>query len=53
MGYIALLLCILVLYPVVSTASSDAQDLLMMWLYLGVIALSMGTWQGVVNKDIV
>lgn len=36
-GYGVLLICILLSYPFVSTASSDAQDLLSMWLYLGCI----------------
>ena len=32
-----LYLVILVCYPIVSTASSDAQDILAMWLYLGML----------------
>lgn len=35
----ALYLCALASYPIVSTASSDAQDCLAMWLFLAVIVL--------------
>ena len=34
-----LYLVVLVCYPIVSTASSDAQDLLAMWLYLGMLVV--------------
>lgn len=35
----ALYLVIMLCYPVVSTASSDAQDILSMWLYLGMLVI--------------
>lgn len=35
----ALYLVVLVCYPIVSTASSDAQDILAMWLYLGMLVI--------------
>ena len=34
-GYGALAMFVLMLYPLTSTASSDAQDILPMWIYLG------------------
>ena len=36
-AYILLFTAVLLIYPIVSTSSSDAQDLLSMWLYLGVM----------------
>lgn len=38
-GYGVLFLSLLMAYPFVSTASSDAQDIITMWIYLGVIIL--------------
>lgn len=38
-GYTLLYLCVLLTYPLLSTASSDAQDSLPMWIYLAVVAL--------------
>lgn len=42
LGYAILFLSALVIYPIVSTASSDAQDMLAMWLYLG-LAVTLST----------
>lgn len=39
LGYNLLLLGILAIFPIVSTASSDAQDILPMWLYLAMLVL--------------
>ncbi len=38
-AYAILLFFILLIYPIASTASSDAQDNIPMWIYLGVIVL--------------
>lgn len=38
-GYSLWLLASIIIYPVVSTASSDAQDIFPMWLYLAILAL--------------
>lgn len=39
LAYAALLLFVLIMFPVVSTSSSDAQDIAAMWLYLGGVVL--------------
>ena len=50
-GYALLAFCVLLLYPFVSTASSDAQDSLTMWLYLGtIVVLSQSTWKDVMGE---
>lgn len=38
-GYSLWLLASIIIYPIVSTASSDAQDIFPMWLYLAILAL--------------
>ena len=37
MGWSILFLSVMAVYPFISTASSDAQDILPMWLYLGAV----------------
>ena len=39
LSYVALFLFVLILFPVVSTSSSDSQDIAAMWLYLGGVVL--------------
>ena len=39
LGYGVLFLFVLMVYPFISTASSDAQDILSMWIYLGFVVL--------------
>ncbi len=38
-AYAVLFFCCLVIYPVLSTASSDAQDIISMWIYLAAVVL--------------
>lgn len=38
-GYLILVFMTLLIFPIVSTASSDAQDILPMWLYLGSVII--------------
>ena len=47
-GFLLLFLTVFVIYPINSTTSSDAQDILAMWLYLGFVVLFSNSLQ---NSD--